>query len=130
AREEWDRAWSGRPHAGFAEALPCWEAGESLATRDAGKAVMQAFKPFTPTMIGGSGDLVESTKTEFVGAGVFSATHSGRNIAFGIREHAAAAIVNGAAAHGGILKPYASTFLTFSDYMRPAIRLSALMGLD
>jgi transketolase len=80
-------------------------------------------------MIGGSGDLVESTKTEFVGGGVFSRTHSGRNLPFGIREHAGAAIVNGAAVHGGIVKPYASTFLTFSDYMRPSVRLSALMGL-
>ncbi len=128
-REEWDRAWSGRPQAGFAEALPQWEAGESLATRDAGKAVMQAFKPFTPTMIGGAADLVESTKTEFVGGGLFSATQSGRNVAFGIREHAMGSIVNGAAVHGGIVKPYGSTFLIFSDYMRPAVRLSALMGL-
>jgi transketolase len=60
-REEWDRAWSGKPLPGWAEALPEWKAGESLATRDAGKAVMQAFKPFTPTMIGGAADLVEST---------------------------------------------------------------------
>jgi transketolase len=55
--------------------------------------------------------------------------HAGRNVAFGIREHAMGAIVNGAAAHGGIVKPYGSTFLIFSDYMRPSVRLSALMGL-
>src|ERR1700730_2676588 len=87
---------------------------------------MQSFMPFTPTLIGGSADLVESTKTEFVGGGVFSATHAGRNIAFGIREHAMGGIVNGIALHGGMVKPYGATFLQFSDYMRPAVRLSAL----
>jgi transketolase len=101
-----------------------------MATRDAGKAVMQAFKPYTPTMIGGAADLVESTKTEFVGGGLFSATHSGRNIAFGIREHAMGSIVNGIQLHGGMVKPYGSTFLIFSDYMRPAVRLSALGHLE
>ena len=87
---------------------------------------MEAFKRFTPTMIGGAADLVESTKTEFKGGGVFSATHAGRNIAFGIREHAMGSIVNGIALHDGMVKPYGSTFLIFSDYMRPAVRLSAL----
>ena len=94
-----------------------------------GSKAMQALGPFTPTMIGGAGDLTESTKTEFEGGGVFSATHAGRNIAFGIREHAMGAIVNGIALEPGLLKPYGSTFLIFSDYMRPAVRLSALMGL-
>ena len=87
---------------------------------------MQAIKPFTPTMVGGAADLVESTKTEFEGAGVFSSTHAGRNIAFGIREHAMGSIVNGISLTQGMLKPYGSTFLIFSDYMRPAVRLSAL----
>jgi transketolase len=100
-----------------------------MATRDAGKKVMQAFKPYTPTMVGGAADLVESTKTEFVGGGLFSATHAGRNIAFGIREHAMGSIVNGIQLHGGMLKPYGSTFLVFSDYMRPAVRISALSNL-
>ena len=104
-------------------------AGEEVATRDAGRKVMQALKPFTPTMVGGSADLVESNKTEFEGAGVFSATHAGRNIAFGIREHAMGSIVNGIALEPAMLRPYGSTFLIFSDYMRPAVRLSALMGL-
>jgi transketolase len=90
---------------------------------------MQAFKHAVPTMIGGAADLVESTKTEFVGGGLFSARWSGRNIAFGIREHAMGSIVNGIGVHGGCVKPYGSTFLIFSDYMRPAVRLSALMGL-
>jgi transketolase len=90
---------------------------------------MAAFAEFGPTMIGGAADLVESTKTVFEGAGQFSHVHAGRNIPFGIREHAMGAIVNGAAAHGGIVKPYGSTFLVFSDYMRGSVRLSALMGL-
>src|SRR6266568_4282339 len=100
-----------------------------MATRDAGKKVMQAFKAYVPTMVGGAADLVESTKTEFEGGGVFSATHAGRNIAFGVREHGMGSIVNGIALHGGMVKPYGSTFLIFSDYMRPAVRLSALMEL-
>ena len=91
---------------------------------------MQALKPFTPTMIGGAADLVESTKTEFEGGGVFSASHAGRNIAFGIREHAMGSIVNGISLTQGMLKPYGSTFLIFSDYMRPAVRLSALGHLQ
>ena len=90
---------------------------------------MQAFKHAVPTMIGGAADLVESTKTEFEGGGLFSDRWSGRNIAFGIREHAMGSSVNGIGVHGGCVKPYGSTFLIFSDYMRPAVRLSALMGL-
>jgi transketolase len=126
ARETWDAAWAGR--IGPWEA-PAFEAGEALATRDAGKQVMQAFKSAVPTMISGAADLVESTKTEFVGGGLFSDSWAGRNIPFGIREHAMGAIVNGIGVHGGCVKPYGSTFLIFSDYMRPAVRLSALMKL-
>src|SRR5262249_47411048 len=70
-----------------------------------------------------------STYTEIEGGGLFSPRWAGRNIAFGIREHAMGSIVNGIAAHGGCVKPWGSTFLIFSDYMRPAVRLSALMGL-
>jgi transketolase len=125
-RERWDAAFDGRIAAWD---LPEWEPGDELATRDAAKAVMQAFKHAVPTMIGGAADLVESTKTEFVGGGLFSDSWAGRNIAFGIREHAMGSIVNGIAVHGGCVKPYGSTFLIFSDYMRPAVRLSALMGL-
>jgi transketolase len=90
---------------------------------------MAAFASYAPTMIGGAADLVESTKTLFPGGGEFSRVHAGRNVPFGIREHAMGAIVNGAAAHGGIVKPYGATFLVFSDYMRASVRLSALMGL-
>ena len=129
-REDWEADRTGKPRPGWIEALPTFPAGEEVASRDAGKKVMQAFKHFTPTMIGGAADLVESTKTEFEGSGVFSATHAGRNIAFGIREHAMGAIVNGIALTQGMLKPYGSTFLIFSDYMRPAVRLSALGHLQ
>jgi transketolase len=126
ARERWDAAWAGRIGRW---SLPEFAAGEEIATRDAAKKVMQAFKDAVPTMIGGAGDLVESTKTEFEGGGLFSGRWAGRNIAFGIREHAMGSIVNGIAVHGGCVKPYGSTFLIFSDYMRPAVRLSALMEL-
>jgi transketolase len=127
--EDWDRAWSGRLREGWRESLPSFEAGTKIATRSAGQKVMAAFSEFAPTMIGGAADLVESTKTLFEGGGEFSSVHAGRNVPFGIREHAMGAIVNGAAAHGGIVKPYGSTFLIFSDYMRGSVRLSALMGL-
>ncbi len=127
--EDWDRAWAGRLVDGWQQSLPSFQAGEKLATRAAGQKTMAAFAEFAPTMIGGAADLVESTKTLFDGAGEFSRVHAGRNVPFGIREHAMGAIVNGASAHGGIVKPYGSTFLIFSDYMRPAVRLSALMGL-
>ncbi len=128
--EDWDADRRGEPRAGWLEALPVFRSGEDVATRDAGRKVMQAIKPFTPTMVGGAADLVESTKTEFEGAGLFSGTHAGRNIAFGIREHGMGSIVNGIALDPAMLKPYGSTFLIFSDYMRPAVRLSALIGLE
>jgi transketolase len=127
--EDWELAWSGRLRAGWRDALPHFETGEKVATRAAGQTLMGAFGAYGPTMIGGAADLVESTKTVFEGGGEFSGVHAGRNIPFGIREHAMGAIVNGAAAHGGIVKPYGSTFLIFSDYMRGSVRLSALMEL-
>jgi transketolase len=127
--EEWDLAWSGRLCDGWERALPSFPAGEQIATRSAGQKVMAALNSFAPTMVGGAADLVESTKTVFDGSGVYSRAHTGRNVPFGIREHAMGAIVNGLAAHGAMVKPYGSTFLIFSDYMRPSVRLSALMGL-
>jgi transketolase len=129
-REDWDQVHTGKPRAGWVDALPEFPVGEAVATRDAGAKAMEAFKRFTPTMIGGAADLVESTKTEFKGGGLFSASHAGRNIPFGIREHAMGSIVNGISLHNGMLKPYGSTFLIFSDYMRPAVRLSALSRLQ
>jgi transketolase len=129
--EEWERAWSGRPEPGYEEKLPRWdpEETEKLATRKAGAAAMSAFENYTPTMIGGAADLVNSTSTAFKGGGMFSSTHVGRNIAWGVREHGMGSCVNGIFLHGGMVRPYGSTFLIFSDYMRPAVRLSALMGI-
>ncbi len=129
--EEWDRAWSGRPEPGYKEALPVFDPRETgkLATRKAGGRTMDAFKGYVPTMVGGAADLVASTNTAFEGGGLFAATHAGRNIAFGVREHGMGSTVNGICIHGGMLRPYGSTFLIFSDYMRPAIRLSALMNI-
>jgi transketolase len=129
-RERWDQVHAGKPLPGWEATLPSFEAGEELATRDVGAKVMDAIKHHTPTMVGGAADLVESTKTEFKGGGLFSATHAGRNIAFGIREFAMGAIVNGISLHEGMLKPYGSTFLIFSDYMRNAVRLAALSRLQ
>jgi transketolase len=128
---EWVRAWRGRVGDGLAGALPAFDPAEapSLATRAAGSKVMQAFAPLVPTMLGGAADLAESTKTAFKGEPSFGRERAGRNVHFGVREHAMGAVVNGMALHGGIVKPYGSTFLIFSDYMRPAIRLSALMRL-
>jgi transketolase len=129
--EDWERAWAGKPTPGWEEALPRFDPKETpkIATRAAAAKVMGAFAPYFPTMLGGAADLVESTKTTFDGAGVFGRFYAGRNIPFGVREHGMGAIVNGLAVHGGIVKPYGSTFLIFSDYMRPSVRLSALMEL-
>jgi transketolase len=90
---------------------------------------MAAFEKLVPTMVGGAADLSESTKTEFPESDRFTAEKPGRNVFFGVREHGMGGAVNGMCAHGGIVRPYGSTFLQFSDYMRGAIRLSALTGL-
>ena len=108
----------------------CSSRARPLATRKSASQVMQAFGPFVPTMVGGAADLVHSTFTEFEGDAWFTPEHSGRNVAWGVREHGMGAAVNGLALHGGIVKPFGSTFFVFTDYMRPPIRLSALMGLD
>ncbi len=127
--EEWDLAWQGKPLPGLADALPKeWEK-EKLATRVAGQKVMAAIETSVPTMVGGAADLSESTKTEFPESDRFTAEKAGRNVFFGVREHGMGGAVNGMAAHGGIVRPYGSTFLQFADYMRGAIRLSALTGL-
>jgi transketolase len=127
--DEWDLAWRGKPLPGLADALPkSWEK-DKLATRVAGQKTMAAFEAFTPTMVGGAADLSESTKTEFPNSDRFTAERAGRNVFFGVREHGMGGAVNGMAAHGGIVRPYGSTFLQFADYMRGAIRLSALTGL-
>jgi transketolase len=129
---EWDRAWAGRPLEGLAGALPGFDPAQTpaLATRSAGGKVMASIAAHVPTMVGGAADLSESTKTEFPGEPDYSREAAARNVRFGVREHAMGAAVNGMAAHGGIVRPYGSTFLQFADYMRGAVRLSALMGLD
>lgn len=135
---EWDLAWEGgsyggRPLPGLKDALRSidWSGKEKIATRSAGQTAMAAMAPFVPTMVGGAADLSESTKTEFPGGDDerYSRAHAGRNVFWGVREHGMGGAVNGLAAHGGIVRPYGSTFLQFSDYMRGSIRLSALTGL-
>jgi transketolase len=126
---EWDAAWRGEPLPGFAESLPTSWDKDKIATRSAGQQVMAAFERTVPTMVGGAADLSESTKTEFPDEDRFTREHAGRNVFFGVREHGMAGTVNGLCAHGGIVRPYGSTFLQFSDYMRGSVRLSALTGL-
>jgi transketolase len=131
AAAEWRRAWAGLSEPGLAGRLPVFDPATrpKLSTRAAGGLAMAAFAGCVPTMVGGAADLVESTKTVLPDAGSFSRRRAGANVHWGIREHAMGAAVNGLALHGGIVRPYGATFLVFSDYMRPAIRLSALMGL-
>ena len=106
---------------------PGFETGEKLATRSAAGKTFAEIAEKVPGFIGGSADLVASTKTAIDGSRRFSsADPSARDIPFGVREHAMGCAVNGMAVHGG-LRPYAATFFVFSDYMRPAVRLSALM---
>jgi transketolase len=128
---EWDNAWAGRATGAIAGARTETDTGGGapLATRAASGAAMRDFAELVPTMIGGSADLAGSTLTGFDGEPSFSRTQAARNVHWGVREHAMGAAVNGLALHGGVVRPYGSTFLVFSDYMRPAIRLSALMQL-
>ena len=99
-----------------------------LATRQASGLALQAIAAAVPNLVGGSADLGGSTGTTLKQGGVFGPTSAGRTFHWGIREHGMAACLNGIAAHGG-LRPFGSTFLVFSDYMKPAIRLAAIMGL-
>jgi transketolase len=109
-------------------ALPSWELGTKVATRKASGAALNALTKATPQLWGGSADLSESNGTLIEEGGSVTATSmTARNIHFGIREHAMGAIMNGLALSG--LRPYGGTFLVFSDYMRGAVRLAALMGL-
>lgn len=117
-------------------AFPVFEAGKEIATRKASGEVINILARMLPELIGGSADLAESNNTFIEAGGSFLPTGSsmkdanpyGRNIFFGIREHAMAAILNGMALHGGVI-PFGGTFLVFSDYMRGAVRLSSLMKL-
>ncbi|MDA3657544.1 transketolase [Mycobacterium xenopi] len=100
--------------------------GGRSATRQASGAALRALAPEYPALVGGSADLASSTNTAIPGGDVSADDYGGRTIHFGVREHAMAAMMNGIALHGG-LRPFGSTFLVFSDYLRPALRLSALM---
>lgn len=112
------------------EAMPTYEEGESIATRSASHKAINAIAKAVPSLFGGSADLASSNKTMMEGEGDFlpSQKYAGRNIWFGVREFAMGTALNGMALHGG-LEVYGATFFVFSDYVRPAVRLSALMGL-
>jgi len=127
---ELQRRLSGALPPGWDAALPTYEVGVQTATRNASQDTIQALAAALPELFGGSADLSESNLTDVKANGPdhFEADHAGRNLRFGVREHAMGGIVNGIAYHGGFL-PYAATFLTFSDYMRGAVRLAALSGL-
>ena len=135
----------GKLTAGWDADIPTFPAdAKGIATRAAGGKIMNAFAEKLPALFGGSADLDSSTNTNLKGFGDFNSaatagedtqgsdsagwSHAGRNLHFGVREHAMGAVVNGLAAHGGFI-PYGSTFLIFSDYMRPTIRLAALSKL-
>jgi transketolase len=112
---------------GFDEGLPSFEVGKETATRNASGKVLNALAKKVPQMLGGSADLAGSTKTDIDDTAIIQrGSYSGRNIYFGVREHAMAAAANGMVLHGG-LRPFVGTFLIFSDYLRPSLRLSALM---
>jgi len=126
--DELERRLEGSLAAGWAEALPRWEPGAEVATRNASADCINAVAAGVPELFGGSADLSESNLTDVRGAPDFTAEEAGRNLRFGVREHAMGGIANGIACHGGF-RPYAATFLTFSDYMRGSVRLAALSGL-
>jgi transketolase len=114
---------------GWEASLPSFTPADALATRQSSGKVLNAVAKVLPTLIGGSADLAPSNNSAISGGGDFSAENpAGRNIHFGIREHAMGAILNGMAVTGRLI-PYGATFLTFADYMRPSIRLAALMNL-
>ncbi|WP_027408806.1 transketolase [Anoxybacteroides tepidamans] len=126
---QFELAIEGKLPEGWEKNLPVYEEGKSLATRASSGEVLNAIAKAVPQFIGGSADLAGSNKTLIKGAGNFMPqSYEGRNIWFGVREFAMGAIMNGMALHGGV-KVFGGTFFVFSDYLRPAIRLAALMGL-
>ena len=143
--KEFDQIMSGALPAGWEASIPSFPAdAKGVATRAASGKILAAIAAKLPTLIGGSADLNPSTFTVLPKLGDFESpdrkfidnqgsvgggwNYAGRNIHFGVREHGMGAALNGMAAHGGII-PFGSTFLIFSDYVRPSIRLAALMGL-
>ena len=128
--KEWDIWMNGNLPQGWDSDIPDFPADKKgMATRVASGSVLNAVAPRLPNLLGGSADLAPSNKTEIKGEKDFQADiYKGRNLRFGVREHAMGSILNGMALHGGLM-PYGGTFFVFSDYMRPAIRLAALMDL-
>lgn len=126
---EWRRRLDNGLPDNWTDALPAYKAdGSKMATRAASGKVLNAIAPVLSELVGGSADLAPSNKSLIDGGGDFTSENPGnRNLRFGIREHAMGAILNGLSLHGGV-RSYGATFLVFSDYMRPAIRLAALMG--
>jgi transketolase len=126
---ELERRLAGRLPEGWDAGLPVFGPKDAQATRAASGKVLNALAPKLPELIGGSADLTGSNLTEIKGAGTFAAgQRAGRNFHFGVREHGMAAVLNGLALHRGFI-PYGGTFLIFSDYMRPSVRLAALTHL-
>ena len=121
-------ALAGRLEVDWDALLPQFPAGTSLATRQASGATLERLVTAVPSLAGGSADLAGSTSTVLKDLPLFRPEEPGRNIAWGIREHAMGSVMNGMALHGGI-RPFGSTFLVFADYMKPAIRLAAIMEL-
>ena len=127
---EFERRLSGRLPEGWAGSLKTYATTDALATRQASQQAINALAGPLPELFGGAADLSESTLTDVAGGGMFEAeSPAGRNIRFGVREHAMGGIVNGISAYGAFV-PYASTFMIFSDYMRGSVRLSALSCLQ
>ena len=123
--EQFKRAVKNKRKPGWEKSLPSFPAGKPVATRNAGNLVMNAIADTVPELFGGAADLTASTKTIFKSSPHFADDPAGRNVFFGVREFGMCAAVNGMAAHEGVV-PFGSTFFTFSDYCKPAIRLAAL----
>jgi transketolase len=124
---EFERTYSGKLPDGWEKSFPVFPAdSKPVATRTAGNTVMNSFAKVLPEVFGGAADLTASTKTIFKDGGNFHLDPAGRNVFFGVREFAMCAMVNGMAVHGGVI-PFGSTFFTFSDYCKPALRIAALM---
>jgi transketolase len=123
---EFERTQAGKLKDGWEKAIPSYPAGKPIATRNAGGAVMNAIAEQVPELFGGAADLTASTKTIFKPGANFHVDPTGRNVYFGVREFGMCAAVNGMAKHGGLI-PFGSTFFTFSDYCKPALRIAALM---
>jgi transketolase len=128
ALAEWQLLADGKLPAGWDD-LPAFAAGEKLATRQASGKALNALANKIPTLLGGSADLGPSNNTTLADESSFSPSQSGRNIHFGVREHGMAAVMNGLAHTPGLI-PFGGTFLIFADYMRPPMRLAAMMGLQ